>query len=81
MAYNGWSNWETWNVALWLSNKRAYYHYYIALIGDCDDVGEFETKLRVFEKNMQTDLDDDDWNDVDWQEIAENLWEEYEEDE
>jgi hypothetical protein len=26
--YNGWANWETWNVALWLQNN--YPHYKIA---------------------------------------------------
>jgi hypothetical protein len=26
MAYNGWSNYETWNVALWLDNEQGTYN-------------------------------------------------------
>lgn len=25
-TYNGWRNYETWNVALWLNNQEAYYN-------------------------------------------------------
>lgn len=25
MSYNGWTNWETWNVALWVDNEEAIY--------------------------------------------------------
>jgi len=31
-TYNGWSNWETWNIALWLDND--YSNYQIALKSD-----------------------------------------------
>jgi hypothetical protein len=24
-SYNGWSNWETWNMALWLDNDEGFY--------------------------------------------------------
>tara|TARA_R100001510_G_C7457248_1_gene79386 strand:+ start:106 stop:426 length:321 start_codon:yes stop_codon:yes gene_type:complete len=27
MSYNGWANYETWNVALWLDNDPISYHY------------------------------------------------------
>ena len=26
MAYNGWKNYETWNVALWIDNEPGSYH-------------------------------------------------------
>jgi hypothetical protein len=30
-GYNGWSNYETWNVALWLDNDEGSYHYWRAI--------------------------------------------------
>jgi hypothetical protein len=31
--YNGWENYETWNVALWINNDRDLYH----LAAECGD--------------------------------------------
>lgn len=28
MAYNGWSNYETWNVKLWIDNEEGSYDYW-----------------------------------------------------
>ena len=25
-SYNGWANWETWNVALWMTNSQGMYN-------------------------------------------------------
>ena len=33
-GYNGWSNYETWNVVLWLSNDYEYYQLMQAAEGD-----------------------------------------------
>ena len=35
MPYNGYTNWETWNVALWLNNDEGLYRAYRNMV--CDD--------------------------------------------
>ncbi len=35
-TYNGWTNYETWNVALWINNDEGLYH----LAREC---GDYET--------------------------------------
>lgn len=36
-TYNGWSNYETWNVALWLQNDFGFY----SIASQCTDYGHF----------------------------------------
>ena len=36
-SYNGWSNYETWNVALWLQNDYGFY----AIASSCQDYRHF----------------------------------------
>lgn len=31
MSYNGWKNWQTWNVALWLGNDEGLYRAAVEL--------------------------------------------------
>ena len=35
--FNGWKNYETWNVALWIGNDQGYYE----LAKECDSYKEF----------------------------------------
>ena len=35
--YNGWENYETWNVALWIQNDQGLYD----IAGRCDDYQDF----------------------------------------
>ena len=39
ISYNGWNNYETWNVALWINNEEGLYH----LAQDC---GDYETLVK-----------------------------------
>ena len=39
ISYNGWNNYETWNVALWINNEEGLY----LLAQDC---GDYETLVK-----------------------------------
>lgn len=41
-TYNGWSNYETWNVALWIGND---YGFYSAAL-QCDDYQDFVNAME-----------------------------------
>lgn len=41
MNYNGWKNYETWNVALWLGNDEGLYY----LVKDCKNYDEVVDEL------------------------------------
>ena len=38
ISYNGWENYETWNVALWIQNDESLYH----LASECGDYQTFK---------------------------------------
>jgi hypothetical protein len=42
MKYNGWKNWTTWNVALWIENDEGFYH--MAL--HCADYADFVATIK-----------------------------------
>ena len=42
--YNGWTNYETWNVALWIRNDEGLYHE----ARGCKDYPEFIERMRQF---------------------------------
>lgn len=73
--YNGWTNWATWNVALWLDNEYPWYRAKLAFIKaaprDADDVEDFVMGLLP---NGTPDFKSEGgvkcYKDVNWDELA-----------
>ena len=51
-SYNGWTNYETWNVALWIGNDEGLYH----LAQEAGDYQTFKDALEgcITEETFQT---------------------------
>jgi len=46
-TYNGWTNYETWNVALWINNDEGLY----SIAQQCDDYQDFVDALEAVSFN------------------------------
>ncbi len=42
ISYNGWENYETWNVALWIQNDQGLYD----IASECDDYQDFVDSIE-----------------------------------
>lgn len=75
-TYNGWTNWETWNVGLWIDNEYAIYKDRMADINhklatwDAQKVRDFVT---CWFEDGTPDMDETDggYDAVNWDELAE----------
>lgn len=41
-GYNGWKNYETWNVSLWIDNEEGSMHYWHGAASEAWDEGEYK---------------------------------------
>jgi len=78
MAYQGWKNWETWNVALWCDNNYGIYQE--RMYREVHTAEKAEAFVRDVFPNGTPDMKLDPYKhdavDVDWQEIADHWAEE-----
>jgi hypothetical protein len=83
VSYNGWTNWETWNVALWVDNDEGLYRekmrYFNRHACDSYNVQWF---ISEFFPDGTPDMDSPkEMRAVDYEEIAANWASEFEEEE
>jgi hypothetical protein len=84
MAYNGWTNYETWAVALWIDNEPGSYEERRDLARRARSAYDLAGSLKSWMTDAAPDLGATLWADllgaalseVNWQEIAENWYEE-----
>ena len=87
-TYNGWTNYETWCVKLWLDNEQGSQEWMNEIVLSYPDNHEAATALRDGLADNMPDLGATLWADllrsafdeVNWREIAENVREDIDED-
>lgn len=88
-SYNGWSNYETWNVKLWIDNEQSEYEYWREHTRECWESNDRDRKgaiydlaaeLRTYHEEhtptvtgVYADLLNAALSEVDWYEIAEAM--------
>ena len=68
--YNGWTDWTTWNCALWINNEPTLYN----LASECVDYAEFLYEMQVMCGFYETP-DGADYGEADYKEMNELIQE------
>ena len=66
VKYNGWTDWTTWNVALWIRNDLCYYN----IAKDCKDYMDFLYEMQYMIGSFATP-DGADWGEANIEELNE----------
>ena len=64
--YNGWTDWTTWNVALWIRNDQTYYN----IATECKDYMDFLYEMQYMIGSFATP-DGADWGEANIEEMNE----------
>lgn len=73
MGYNGWKNWETWNINLWIDNEEGMYWARRYLVEHCNGgvtVDDTQAFCENLFPNGTPDMDPEDMGNVDYAELA-----------
>ena len=68
--YNGWSDWTTWNVALWINNDECYYN----IAKECRNYADFLYEMQAMIGSFATP-DGADWGEANIDEMNEVIME------
>ncbi len=68
--YNGWSDWTTWNVALWINNDQTFY----GIAKECKDYMDFLYEMHSMIGSFATP-DGADWGEANIEEMNEVIME------
>tara|TARA_E500000305_G_C3869036_1_gene164229 strand:+ start:281 stop:553 length:273 start_codon:yes stop_codon:yes gene_type:complete len=82
-TYNGWTNWQTWNVLIWLDNEQNLYNAKESFIRRNEHKQNFEIIVKSFLTDIFPNGTPDmktaeEMEAVNYEEIAETWQEEYE---
>jgi hypothetical protein len=88
--YNGWTNYETWNFNLWITNEEEDYNHALELAEDSENKYELSKRLEAWAVDMADDCIGTDIGfivdmiyssikEVNFYEVAKHLWEERQE--
>ena len=70
--YNGWNDWTTWNVALWINNDQGFY----SIAKDCKNYADFLYEMQAMIGSFATP-DGADWGEANIEEMNELIGEIY----
>jgi hypothetical protein len=77
-TYNGWKNWETWQILLWADNDEATYKETLRFVRRFADKTDFPRKVEAWFRHLYpTGTPDmatyEELDAVDWNQIAQHL--------
>ena len=69
-SYNGWTDWTTWNVALWIRNDQTFY----SIATECKNYADFLYEMQYMIGSFATP-DGADWGEANIDELNEVIFE------